>query len=304
MAKSAQFKKNYNEEIDYLLDARKIYSNRNQRAINQQFNYYKNLLPKFLSKIDKIEVDIDDNFQPIFIMGLPRSGTTLIEKIVISGKETIDMGGETDVFDKVFFSKKIIKSFDDDELSTDFRFDSKSLDFLREKILSQYKEQNLGKNNLIFTDKSISNFLYIELIQKLFPNSKIIYCYRNPLANLIGLLRSFLPNIFWSHSLNNIFAIFDLYLTKLKQIKKKSLNIKIINLEDLSENPEKVSKDLYNFLDLKWSSSCIENNQKNLIFKTASNLQVRNKIIKHDLKYTKNYSKIFKQLGFNYEWLI
>ena len=158
---------------------------------------------------------------------------------------------------------------------------------------------------MIFTDKSISNFLYIELIQKLFPNSKIIYCHRNPLANLIGLLRSFLPNMLWSHSLDNIFEIFNLYLTKLKQIKtNKSLNIKVINLEDLSKDPEKISKDLYNFLDLQWSPSCIHNNKENLIFKTASNLQVRNEIVKHDLKYTKNYLHIFKELGFNFEWLV
>tara|TARA_Y100000389_G_scaffold177145_1_gene189164 strand:+ start:1002 stop:2465 length:1464 start_codon:yes stop_codon:yes gene_type:complete len=305
MAKLAQFDKNYNEEINYLLGAHKIYSNRNQRATNQQFNYYKNLLPKFLSKIDKIEINNNDNLKPIFIMGLPRSGTTLLEKIVVSGKETVEMGGETDVFDKVFFSKQIIKNYDNDELFTDFIFDSKSINYLRDQILGQYKEQNLGKNNLIFTDKSISNFLYIELIQKLFPNSKIIYCYRNPLANLIGLLRSFLPNMLWSHSLDNIFEIFNLYLTKLKQIKtNKSLNIKVINLEDLSKDPEKISKDLYNFLDLQWSSTCIHNNKENLIFKTASNLQVRNEIVKHDLKYTKNYLNIFKELGFNFEWLV
>ena len=304
LAKQAQYDKNYNNEIDYLLDAHKIYLDKNIRAKKQQFNYYKNLLPKFLSKINKIEIDINDNFKPIFIMGLPRSGTTLLEKIVVSGKETIEIGGETDVFDKVFFSKQFIKNYDDDELFTDFKFDKESILFLRNKILEQYKEQNLGINNLMFTDKSISSFLYIELIQKLFPHSKIIYCYRNPLANLIGLLRSFLPNIFWSHSLDNIFDIFNLYLNKLDQIKKKKFsNIKIVNLENLSQNPEKISKELYNFLNLEWSKNCIQGDKKNLIFKTASNLQVRNKIVKHDLKYTKNYLQIFKKFGFNYKWL-
>jgi tetratricopeptide (TPR) repeat protein len=301
LAKQAEVDNNYVKEINYLTDAHRVYLINKKRSSDQQFNYYTNLLPQFLSKIDHVKIDIKDNISPIFIMGLPRSGTTLVEKIITSGKKFIDMGGETDVFDKVFFSKQIIKNYDEESLTTDFSFNQEGITYLRDEILKQYNQQNFGDINSIFTDKSISNFLYIDLIRKLFPNSKIVYCYRNPLANLIGLLRAFLPNIFWSHSLNKIFTMFNLYFSKLEQIQKNSIiNFKLIKLEELTENPEKISKELFRFLDLEWSASCIQKNDKKMVFKTASNLQVRNKIENHDLEYTKNYREIFEKLGFNY----
>ena len=95
--------------------------------------------------------------------------------------------------------------------------------------------------------------------------------------------------------------MFDLYFSKLEQIQKNSIiNFKLIKLEELTENPEKISKELFRFLDLEWSASCIQINDKKMVFKTASNLQVRNKIENHNLEYTKNYREIFEKLGFNY----
>ena len=108
----------------------------------------------------------------------------------------------------------------------------------------------------------------------------------------------------WSHSLEVIFDIVDFYYKKLNQIKsEKIINIYTLELENLTDNPEIVSKDLFKFLDLEWTSDCIKNINKNLIIKTASNLQVRKEIEKHDLSYTSNYINIFNKLGFNYRWL-
>ena len=71
---------------------------------------------------------------------------------------------------------------------------------------------------MIFTDKSISSFLYIDLIIKIFPNAKFIYCRRDPLANIIGIFKSFLPNVYWTHSIQDVFFMTQLYLNKLEKI--------------------------------------------------------------------------------------
>ena len=60
-------------------------------------------------------------------MGLPRSGTTLVERIIVSGKNKVESLGETDVFDKVFFSNQI-KNILDKDILTD----------LHQKIIDQY----------------------------------------------------------------------------------------------------------------------------------------------------------------------
>ena len=298
LAKENEELQKYSLEIKDLIDAHTIYYNSKQKAANQQFNFYNNLLPSFINKIKNLDSKINSDLQPIFIMGLPRSGTTLVEKIINSGKNRVQSLGESDVFDKVFFSHKIIKEYENKFEITDFKF-------LQDKITKQYFSQGLKKEFPVFTDKSISNFLYIDLILKIFPKAKFIYCYRNPLANVIGILKAFLPNLLWTHSLKKVFAITDLYYQKLREVKNyKILNIYIISLEELSEKPNVISKNLFKFLNFKWSKDCIENHNDQMILKTTSNLQVRKKITKHNLDYTSNYLSTIKELGQNYDWLV
>ena len=297
LAKKFEFNKDYKNEIENLLEAHQIYLSNKEKALNEQFKFHIDLLPRLMSQLGNLNINSFKDLKPIFITGLPRSGTSLVERIIVSGEKSIQSLGESDVFDKVFFSNQIIKN-QENILKSDFSF-------LIEKILNQYKEQGLNNLNDIFTDKSITNFLYYELISKIFPNAKFIYCARNSLANIIGIFRSFLPSVYWSHSLEKIFLMSELYSNKIKDLKKNKLNnIFIVNLEDLTNNPISVSKNFYKFLDLKWSEKCLENKNKNLIIKTASNLQARNKIKKHDLGYIKSYSKFLKELGFKNKLLV
>ena len=85
------------------------------------------------------------------------------------------------------------------------------------------------------------------------------------------------------------------------EINKKNPNFKVISLEQLTNEPKKTSIDLFEFLDLEWTEDCI-NLKNNNIIKTASNIQVRKSIKKHNLDYLKNYYDIFKNIGENYDW--
>ena len=217
LAKNNENKKEFSSEIDNLILAHNMYFESKKKAACQQFNFYISRLTNFIGKLKKNDTNINSDYAPIFIMGLPRSGTTLVEKIINSSKNKVQSLGETDVFDKVFFSNQIIKENEKLSIVPDLKL-------LQKKIINQYHSQGLGRQNLVFTDKSISNFLYLELILDLFPKAKFIYCYRNPTANIIGILRSFLPNVLWSHSLDQIFSIFNLYFQKLENIQKKKIN--------------------------------------------------------------------------------
>ena len=91
----------------------------------------------------------------------------------------------------------------------------------------------------------------------------------------------------------------ELYENNLNDVLlEKKIDLKIVNIEDFSENPLDNSKNLFNFLGIKWNKKIInENYKKTTIIKTVSNLQVRNKIIKHDLSYLKNYMPFLKKYG-------
>ena len=100
--------KNFKNEIKCLIDAHNNYSIKKDKSSKQEFNYFINLLPKFISKVKETNVKLECDLKPIFVMGLPRSGTTLIENIILSSNDKIDNGGEAGVCSKVFFSENII----------------------------------------------------------------------------------------------------------------------------------------------------------------------------------------------------
>jgi len=254
-------------------------------------------LPKFVAKIKDIEFVSNIQTTPIFIMGLPRSGTTLVENIINLGSESIISGEETGVMGKVFFRNQIIKEYSSQDLVTDFKFQSKGLNFLKGKIVDQYNEIGINVFEDRFTDKSLESLLYIDLLHKIFPNAKFIYCSRDRSANIIGVLKVFLPNLLWTHSIEKILNIFKIYQNKLEEILlEKKIQIKVIELEKLSNNPEPVTKELFNFLELNWSDKCLQiAENKNKIIKTVSNKQVRDSIKKHDLSYLANYDFFLKK---------
>ena len=141
--------------------------------------------------------------------------------------------------------------------------------------------------------------MYIDILEKIFPNAKFIYCKRNNVANLLGILKVFLPNILWCHSLEKIMKFIDLYKNKLIEIlSEKKINIKVIDIEKFSNDPLNSSKDLFNFLGIKWNADVLNiNSNKQTIIKTVSNIQVRRKIVKHDLSYLKNYVPLLAKYG-------
>ena len=99
---------NHEQEISYLINGHKLFYEFEKRNYKKDINYWLDILPKKIAdynlenealKISKDECD----FVPIFIIGVPRSGSTLIEKIITSGKVTISEGEETGIIDNTFW---------------------------------------------------------------------------------------------------------------------------------------------------------------------------------------------------------
>jgi hypothetical protein len=239
-------------------------------------------------------------------VGLPRSGSTLIESVVCSGKQSIPIGGETSIINRIFIDDN--KNFFSNK---DFLDKAKklniNLDSFSEKIISKYESLNLidKNNNYILTDKSLENFFFIEIIIKLFPEVKIINCERNIFQIIISIFQNFLSNIKWAHSIDNILEYIDNYLKIIANFKEKyPEKIHTIKLENFVNDSEKSSKALFKFCNLDWDAKCLEFYKRNdLISKTASNQQIRNKIfVNNEKKYTP-YKEFFHSYADKYKWL-
>ena len=248
------------------------------------------------AKVEKTNSDKYNEIKPIFIIGVPRCGSTLIEKIIASGSEAIPMGEETAVLEN-FVNKKILEK--------------QSLNLgncseIRKELHSLYKDRGLilKKFDNIFTDKSLNNFFYLKLIKKIYPNAKIINCKRDVLSSVVSIFQNNLTELAWTHDLDNIFKYFNNYFDILNNYNKTNTNtIYHLELEKLTNEPEKESKKLMNFCELPWNKKCLEfYKRKDLISKTASNVQIREAIYKHSLEKYLPYKELLVEYGKKYSW--
>ena len=102
MAEYNRVKKNTENELKHYIKAKEIYLSNKSKAFEQENNYFYNLLPKFIKRFKDTNLYFNEKIKPIFIMGLPRSGTTLVENIIYSGVQEIKSSEEAGIFWKSF----------------------------------------------------------------------------------------------------------------------------------------------------------------------------------------------------------
>jgi len=209
-----------------------------------------------------------NDIRPIFILGMPRSGTTLIEQIISSHSKVMG-GGEISHF----------HNFGDEIARGTSKLDKNKLSDFREKYLQKIK--SLSNGSPVITDKMPSNFMYISLIYSIFPEAKIVHVKRNPAATCWGNYKlPFSKKIEgYNNSLDDLVTYYKLYQDLMQFWNKKYINkIYNLNYETLTINQEDETKKLIQFLDLEWEDECLEPHNNKRIPHTASNMQVRQKV--------------------------
>ena len=297
LSKIESKKSNLEKEFSFLLKGHEHYFLSKKKEFEMGLTYWFKELPKICKIINTKKINLTkdrySNIRPIFIVGIPRCGSTLIEKIIASGKTEIPIGEETGIIG-FLINKKFITN------------EPLNLNNIRKKIIQNYEERGFlnKKNNFIFTDKSLDNFFYIGLISKIFPKAKIINCQRNIVATIVSIIKNDLGDISWAHNLESIFRYIDIYHKNIKVFKKNYPNLLYdLQLENLIKNPERESKKLMRFCDLIWDKKCLEYyKRRDLISKTASNIQIRNGIYKDLNNRHNSYKKFLDKYGNNYSW--
>ena len=222
---------------------------------------------------------LEEKLIPIFIVGMPRSGTTLVEQI-ISSHPKVTGAGELSFISK--FGQSIATGFSD--------INSQALLNLRHKYLTKLEKISNGNN--IVTDKLPQNFLYIGLIAAAFPYAKIVHVKRDPAAVCWANFKQYFATkgLGYSYGLDEVVSYHQLY-EDLMKFWMNSLSKRIHNLdyELLTVDQENVTHSLIDYLDLDWDEKCLtpQNNKRNV--KTASDMQVRKKIYQGSSQQWKKY---------------
>ncbi len=297
----------YKSEIDYLKKSHlDIFSKKKNYNLQSNF-YYQEIISRKYKEINILNIKSRNSnyskYFPIFIVGLPRSGSTLVETI-ISDNNKMKTLGESSVINMGILNQISHKIFEKNFDKNNFEL---SIDFKELESFVFNKFNNLFKFNesIRFVDKTLENFFNIDIILNLFPNAKFLHCYRNSSDAVIGIFQSLLPTLSWTHKLDDIINYINNYLQVVKYFKNKYPDkILDIKLEDLTEDNEKIVKEIFNFCNLDWKNKLLNfNKKKNLQIKTTSNVQLRDTVKKYDYDKYKKYKYILKEYKKLHKWL-
>ncbi len=234
----------------------------------------------------------------IFIVGLPRSGSTLIESLLACSNR-VHAGGETSHIPQIINS-----------LNTTGHY-PQIINNLRENDIKQLARQYLSffdnTNKTTFTDKLPANFWNIGLIKLMFPAAKIIHCYKHPVSSCLSLFRqNFQQGHPYSYSLEQCADYYDTH----QQLMNHWMNlfpkqILQVNYEQFIANPEQQSKRIFDYCGLNWRGEYLHNYQSRTSVRTASAFQIRTDIHSTNAQRLKNYHCQLKSLTErykNYSW--
>ena len=282
------------------------YENTNPKIFQDYITTYRKNIDKdaFLAKTKGTEIIKDS---PVFLIGFPRSGTTLLDTILRSHPE-IDVLEEKPLINSV---EQIIKSKFKCSLDKLHNLTSKDLDYLRNHYLEILRNNCDNKNAKILIDKFPFQTVCLPLINLLFPNSKIIFTHRNPYDTVLSCFQqSFEPNNAMANfrSIESASRIYDLTMSIWLDYKEK-LKINHINskYEDLIEDFDKHILKILNFLDVSWDENI--KNYRNTAhdrgkINTPSSSQVVQPLYKSSIDKWKNYEKYFKNSNrYLHKWI-
>jgi tetratricopeptide (TPR) repeat protein len=237
----------------------------------------------------------DTSHRPVFIVGMPRSGTTLIEQILASHPQVYGADELTTIFDIVCALER--------RASGDVNYpdnvpdlDPGALQWGARQYLD--KLQSIDGQAARVTDKMPTNFFHLGIIAAMLPGARIIHCRRDALdVCLSNYVQMFAEGHYYSYDLSDI-AVYYRGYERIMSHWREVLPIRLyeVQYEELIEDQERISRELIDYLGLDWDERCLAFHQTKRVVRTASNWQVRQPMYKTARNRWKNYEKNLAQL--------
>ena len=260
--------------------------------INETEEFHSSLIRLFSEdqpKIKQLSLDPLD-IRPIFIVGMPRSGTSLVEQI-ISSHHSVHGAGELNNFKNIVtpalknYIGNLTNTINEDDLLS-----------IRKNYIKSLMDLNVSEK--IITDKMPVNFRMIGLILTAIPEAKIIHLTRNPKATCWSNYKHYFANengfTFDQEDLARFFILYQ----ELMGFWHKSFPNKIhdISYERLTTHQEDETQKLLKYCELDWDNNCLNFHKNTRAVHTASASQVRQKMYQGSSDAWKKYEKFLQPL--------
>ncbi|GLQ93609.1 tetratricopeptide repeat-containing sulfotransferase family protein [Dyella acidisoli] len=256
-----------------------------------------------IALIDNIRAVFDERFfanhsmpvssgkAPIFIVGMPRSGTSLIEQILSSHPDIYGAGELLDLeailLTPATKAGKLPEAYP--ELAARLTEDQ----WLR--LGETYTERvwKLAPDATRITDKMMSNFAYVGMIRLMLPNAKIIHAMRDPMDSCFSCYATLFSknNLDFTYDLGDVGRHYVRYIELMRHWHRVLPPESILDLryEDMVADTEVQTKRLLDYLALPWDSRCLNFHENTRVVKTASAAQVRRPVYKSSVARWKHF---------------
>ena len=283
--------KNFDKSFAHYKEANSLHRKKIDFSLKLEKEKFEEIKSTYNKKLfDKYKNSGSTDSSPIFIIGMPRSGTTLIEQILSSHSKVFGA-------DELEFIPNLIeKNFGDKNLRLFFEgivnYDKDNFKKIGEEYIAKMKA--ISNNSKRATDKLPINFLFIGFIKLNLPKSKIVHCYRNAKDNCLSIFKNQFSSgkIKFAYDISEIVEYYNLYDDLMKYWTNFLPDfIYDIRYENLISNTETEIQNLLSNCDLDWSNDCLNFHNNKRPIKTASAVQARSKIYNSSIDSWKNYEK-------------
>jgi hypothetical protein len=238
-----------------------------------------------------------DSERPVFIVGMPRSGTTLTETIIGAHPQAFP-AGELETIKRCEREMSTLV-FKDEGVQKNARHLSwVGVEILAQRYLDAIDQKARNASAIRVTDKMPHNFQAVGFIATLFPNARIIHIRRNPMDTCLSIWQqNFNDAHTYARNLADLGHHYAHYI-KLMEHWREVLPGRMLEIdyEDLVENQEEMTRKLIDHVGLPWDDACLRPQDVQRTVLTASVWQVRQPVYKRSAGRWKNYGDLLKPL--------
>lgn len=244
----------------------------------------------------KYQASGNSSAMPIFIVGMPRSGTTLMERMIASSDRAAGAGE----LEEILRIAELISPPDDTR-----HFGANARKNLTAENISKYADgylellQQAGPGMDRVVDKMPENYLHLWLISILFPNATILFAQRHPFDTALSCYFQNFAALPWTDDLKKIGEEYRFRREVMDYWKRVLPEGKIVDVhyEQLVADPETHGKHMLERCGLEWRGDGLDDYRKEKIVKTASLWQVRQPIYQSSIMRWKNYAPYLSELA-------
>jgi hypothetical protein len=241
------------------------------------------LTPGFFDRVRGFGLETE---RPIFIVGLPRSGTTLTEQILASHSQVFG-AGELRFAGEGLESLPKLMNGDATPVECLASLDRETARRVAQHHLDRLDERNASAPRIV--DKMPDNYLHLGLITTLFPRARIIHCRREPRDVAVSCWMTHFRHIRWACDLQYIAARFREYQRVMDHWRQVLPALLEIDYEDTVADLERAARRLVSACGLEWEPACLAFHESRSPVRTASVTQVRQPIYTRSVARWKNY---------------